>query len=125
MQLQPPTRAIPDMPAQTIEGASFAETEHLPVKDLAPYLRVLVAAKLAELKSIGAVPRSARVHVSYDGPAYCASLNVRVTAPRDWPHSAGVLREIEALRQSFNRHVRNTSADRCRYHGATTITIGA
>jgi hypothetical protein len=125
VHLQPPTRAVPDMPAQIIEGASFAETRHLAVKVLVPYLKVLVAAKLTELKAIGAAPRGTRVHVSYDGPAYCASLNVRITAPREWAHSAGVLREVEALRQSFNRQVRNTSADRCRYYGATTITIGA
>lgn len=125
MQLQPPLKVIPAQPVQVIEGSSFAETKDLAVKDLVPYLKVLVSAKLFELKSIGAAPRSARAYVSYDGPAYCASLNVRITARVAWDHSAGVLREIEALRRSFNRQTLNTPADTCRYYGATTLEIGA
>lgn len=125
MRLQPPVREVPDMPAQVIEGSSYAETGHLPVKDLAPYLRVLMSAKLTELKLIGAAPRSTRAYVSYDGPAYCASLNVRITSRVPWAHSAAVVREVEALRQSFNRQTVNTPADGCRYYGATTLEIGA
>lgn len=125
MQLKPPRRDIPAQPERVVEGASYAETAHLPVKDLVPYLRVLVSAKLTELKSIGAAPRSARAYVSCDGPAYCASLTVRLTAPVPWTHADGAVREMEALRQCFNRQTFNTSADKCRYYGATTITTGA
>lgn len=111
-----------NLPApRVVEGPSYAETAGLPVKDLVPYLRVLVSAKLVELKSIGAAPRSARVYVSYDGPAYCATLNVRLTAAVEWTHAAGVVREFETLRQSFNRETTNTSADGARYYGSTWI----
>lgn len=126
------SQSRPDQPPVVVEGQRYAETADLAVKDLVSPLRESVVASLGKLKAAGTIPAGVRAFVSYEGPAYCASLNVRIAAPRAWAHetdgfgavhvsgaASRLVAEIEALRQAFNREARNTPADGCRYYGST------
>jgi hypothetical protein len=124
----------PPLPPQETVGAEYEATKDLSVKDLVPLLRAAVAARVADLKASGAIPAKVRATVAYDGPAYCASLDVRITAPDEWAYTedafgrahvslaaSRLVDAIEELRQAYNRSTLNTSADGSRYYGSTGI----
>lgn len=130
--------ATPDMPPAVIEGPKYAETADLPTKDLTALIRADARARLAELKKAGLVASGVRVNARHEWlGSGMHSINLTVTIPQvreglDWPSDTRVgeilrqqletlRRELEPLREAYNRETRNTSADHCRYYGGTLI----
>jgi hypothetical protein len=124
-------------PSTVTVGPRFEETRDLAVREIAALVRADIRARLAELKAAGSAPAPVRVAVRYEHlGAGIHAINVAITAPKDYAEqpaacragcrdltraAVDLVREFETLRATYNRQTHNTSADRARYYGDTTI----